>query len=50
MADVIKELEERINMFSKEAAAKDNYCLSYRAAGLAEAITVIRGVNHERKM
>jgi len=44
MADVIKELEERIDMFSKEAAAKDNYCLSYRAAGLAEAISLIRGV------
>jgi len=44
MKDVIKELEERIDMFSKEAAAKDNYCLSYRAAGLAEAIALIRGV------
>ena len=42
MADVIKELEERIDMFSKEAAAKDNYCLSYRAAGLAEAISLIK--------
>ena len=48
MRDVIKELEERIDMFSKEAAAKDNYCLSYRAAGLAEAISLIRdGVNHD---
>ena len=42
MKDVIEELEERIDMFSKEAAAKDNYCLSYRAAGIAEAITLIR--------
>ena len=44
MKDVIKELEERINMFSKEAASNGNYCLSYRAAGLAEAISLIHGV------
>ena len=42
MAPVIKKLEERIDMFSKEAVAKDNYCLSYRAAGLAEAISLIK--------
>ena len=39
----IEKLEKQIDVYLKEAAQKDNYCLSYRAAGIAEAIFIIRG-------
>jgi hypothetical protein len=39
----IEAMEDLVVKYNDEAKAKDNYCLSYRAAGIAEAIALLKG-------